>query len=158
MLREILLGTTLIVALAGSAQAADDPGALLPRFMQAWSASDAKGIAALFAPDADLVTPDGIKASGRTAIEAFYTAVFARGYAGSQGVGEVISTRLIAPDLALIDGRWNISGAKTETGAARAIQSGILAAVLRRQSDGWHIVALREGNGASDFHPFPPAP
>lgn len=156
MLREILLGTTLIVSFAGSAQAADDPGALLPRFMLAWSASDAKGIAALFTDDADFVSPDGIKASGRAAIEAFYTAAFARGYAGSQGVGEVVSTRLIAPDLALIDGRWNISGAKTETGDARATQRGILTAVLRKEADSWHIVALREASGASDFHPFPP--
>ena len=156
MLRPILIASILAAAFAAPAAAAE-PAALLPQFMQAWSAGDAKAIAALFAPDADFVSPDGVKASGRGNIEMFYAAAFARGYAGSRGIGEVVATRLITPDLALIDGRWSISGAKTETGQARPAERGILAAVLRRDGDGWHIVALREANGASDFHAFPPA-
>lgn len=156
MLRSILIASALAAAFAAPAAAAE-PGALLPRFMQAWSAGDARGIAALFAPDADFVSPDGIKASGRSNIEMFYAAAFARGYAGSQGVGEVVSTRMIGPDMALIDGRWRISGARTEAGQARPAERGILAAVLRKDADGWRIVALREAKGASDFHVFPPA-
>jgi uncharacterized protein (TIGR02246 family) len=152
IMRAVLLASLVLAAFVTPAFATDDPSALLGRFMQAWSASDAKGIAMLFAADADFVNPDGYKATGRDAIEMFYAAAFARGYAGSKGVGEVVSTRVVAPDLVLIDGRWSIDGAKTESGALRPMEKGILAALVRRERDGWHIVALRETNSATDFH------
>ena len=78
MLRTILIASALAAAFAAPAAAAE-PAALLPQFMQAWSAGDAKGLAVLFAPDADFVSPDGTKVSGRDNIEMFYAAVFARG-------------------------------------------------------------------------------
>jgi uncharacterized protein (TIGR02246 family) len=152
---------TLLLAAALSATlgtAGDGPSQLLDRFMRAWSASDANAIAGLFAPDADFVSPHGIKASGREAITAFYAAAFARGYRGSRGTGEVAAVRMIAPDLALVDGRWQIEGAKTDAGADRPPERGILVALLHRSGQGWEIVALREGNGAADFTAFPPAP
>lgn len=154
-MRAILIASLVLAAFAAPA-AAEEPSALLGRFMQAWSASDANGIAALFAADADFVSPDGTRASGRDAIAMFYAAAFAHGYAGSRGVGEVATTRMLAPDLALVDGRWRIDGAKTETGATRPAEQGILSAVLRRSGDGWQIVALREVGSATDFHTFPP--
>jgi uncharacterized protein (TIGR02246 family) len=147
----ILLAALLLAAFAAPA-AAEPPVALLDRFMAAWSAGDAKAIAALFAADGDFVNPDGYRASGRAAIEAFYAGAFARGYAGSRGIGEVVAQRAVVPGLVLIDGRWNISGAKTENGTPRPMEQGILTALLREESDGWRIVALRESNSASDFH------
>jgi uncharacterized protein (TIGR02246 family) len=152
IVRTILLASLMLAAFATPAFAADDPSALLGRFMQAWSTGDAKGIAMLFAADADFVNPDGYKASGRDAIEMFYAGAFAHGYAGSKGVGEVVATRFVAPDFVLIDGRWSIDGAKTESGAPRSVQRGILTALVRRERDGWRIVALRETNSATDFH------
>jgi len=152
-MRVILLATLLLAAFAAPA-AAEDPSALLDQFMKAWSESDAKSIAALFAGDADFVNPDGYKASGRDAIEAFYASAFVRGYAGSRGAGEVVSQREVAPGLVLIDGRWSIAGARTETGAPRPAEQGILSALVRKDSEGWRIVALRETNSATDFHPL----
>ncbi|MEJ1967832.1 MAG: SgcJ/EcaC family oxidoreductase [Rhizomicrobium sp.] len=138
------------------AAASDEPSALLGRFMQAWSAADANAIAALFADDADFVSPDGYKACGRAAIAAFYAAAFARGYAGSHGAGEVAAMRPVAHELMLIDGRWCIDGARTESGDARPAQRGLLAALVRRTDGVWRIAALREAAGAADFTAFPP--
>ena len=140
---------TILLAAAMTA-ALTAPDAVLDRFMAAWSASDAKGIATLFESDADFVSPDGYKASGRSAIERFYASAFARGYAGSHGAGEIVTTRAIAPDLVLIDGRWSIDR------AAHPLERGILSALLRRDGDGWHIVMLRENAGATTFLDFPP--
>jgi uncharacterized protein (TIGR02246 family) len=150
----------LIAALASIAPANAEDGdasALVASFMQAWNAADAKGLSALFAPDADLVTPTGIHSRGRASIEAFYASAFARGYAGSKGQGEVVHERTLSPDIALVDARFTISGARNQDGSTRGAEAGILAAVIGRTSSGWQILALRENEGAADLTPFPPA-
>jgi uncharacterized protein (TIGR02246 family) len=137
----------LCLALAFAAPAsADDTSALVAKFTQAWDAGDAKGLAALFAPGADLVTPDGKVISGRANIEAFYAYVFAHGYAGVKAEATVVVTRTLAPDLDIVDARWSI-GDK---------EKGIMAAVLCRNADGWRILALRENRGATDLSAFAP--
>jgi len=148
----------LCAALLGTAPAhADDASALVASFMQAWNAADAKGLGALFAPDADLITPTGIHSRGRAAIESFYASAFTRGYAGSKGQGEIVHERALSPDISLIDARFSISGARDQNGSARAGEAGILVAVLGRTPSGWQILALRENEGAADFTTFPPA-
>lgn len=145
-----------LAVVSATPASADNASALVPQFMQAWNAADAKGLSALFAPDADLVTPAGVDSKGRNAIAAFYTAAFARGYAGSKGVGEVVHMRMLSSDIVLIDARFSIVGAKKEDGSARADENGIMTAVLGRTEQGWQILALRENEGAPDFTPFPP--
>jgi uncharacterized protein (TIGR02246 family) len=132
----------------------NDATSLLDKFMQAWSASDAKAIGALFAPDADFISPFGISAKGRADIETFYAAAFARGYAGSAGTAEIVSTRVLAPDVSLIDAHFTISGAHHEDGSARPEEKGIMVAVLRRGTSGWQIAALRENESASQITPL----
>jgi uncharacterized protein (TIGR02246 family) len=133
-----------------------DATALVASFMQAWNVADAKCLGALFAPDADLVTPTGVHSRGRAAIESFYASAFARGYAGSKGQGEIMHTRALSPDIALIDARFSITGARNQDGSTRRGESGILVAVIGRTSSGWQILALRENEGAADFTPYPP--
>ena len=145
-----------LVAASATPASADDASSLVSQFMQAWNAADAKGLSALFAPDADLVTPTGIDSRGRDAIAAFYATVFARGYTGSKGVGEIVHTRALSSDIILIDARFAIAGAKKEDGSLRGDESGIMTAVLGRTDQGWQILALRENEGAADFTAFPP--
>jgi uncharacterized protein (TIGR02246 family) len=155
-MKTAMLAAMLCVALSSSASA-ESAAPLVTQFMQAWNAADAKTLGALFAPDADLVTPTGIDSKGRDAIEAFYAAAFARGYAGSRGVGQVVRERALSPDISLIDARFAITNAKTQDGSSRAAEGGIMTAVVRRTETGWQILALRENEGASDFTPFPPS-
>lgn len=151
-----LLCTAIVCATAAPAQD-DDPSALVASFMQAWNSADAKGLGELFAPDADLVTPTGIQSTGRPAIEAFYASVFARGYAGSKGQGEIVRERRLTPIVSLIDARFTITGARNQDGSPRDGEKGIIAAVVGRTASGWKILALRENEGAADLTPFPPA-
>ena len=143
----------MVLSTSASAQNA---GSLVTQFMQAWNAADPKALGALFAPDADLVTPTGIDSQGREAIEAFYAAAFGRGYAGSKGDGVVVRERALSSDISLIDARFSISNAKKLDGSPRATETGIMAAIVRRTENGWQILALRENEGAPDFTPFPP--
>jgi len=147
-----------ITLCAAPAVAQDDAGdaragaeAILARFMRTWSASDAKGLAALFAPNADFINPYGDLARGPEEIAAFYAGAFARGYAGTKGEGELVSLRVLAPGLALIDGRWRIGGHKNQDGSLRPDERGILAAVISRTPAGWRILALRENASATEI-------
>src|SRR5271154_5875986 len=155
-MKTAMLAAMLCVALSASASA-ESAAPLVTHFMQAWNAADSKALGALFAPDADLVTPTGIDSKGRDAIEAFYAAAFARGYAGSKGAGEVVRERVLSPNISLIDARFSISDAKKQDGSPRVTETGIMAAIVRRTDTGWQILALRENEGASDFTPFPPS-
>jgi uncharacterized protein (TIGR02246 family) len=145
-----------VALLAASPASAGDTGTLVAKFMQAWSAGDAKGLSGLFAPDADLITPDGVVVAGNANIEKFYAWVFANGYAGSAGEAEITQAREISPSLSIVDARWSISGAHGKDGALRPVEKGIMAAVLEKQGDGWRIRALRENRGAVEFTAFPP--
>ena len=146
-MKHILLALGLsLLPFAAQAESEQD---LVAHFLTAWNAADAKALGALFTPDADFVSPFGQHARGRDAIQAFYATVFANGFAGSKGTGEIVSTRALAPDLMLVDARFTISRPQKE-------EKGIMAAIFRRDGDVWRIEALRENESASDFSDFPP--
>ena len=126
-------------------------------FMDAWSHADASGLAHLFAPDGDFISPYGVIARGPAEIERFYADVFACGYGSSQGGGDIVSVRALSPDVALIDAHWSITHAKEATGAARAPEKGTLIAIIGRMPDGWRILAIRENANVPDAAP-PPSP
>jgi uncharacterized protein (TIGR02246 family) len=157
-LTSLALATTLsLCAMPALAQPSDarlGAEAILARFTQAWSAADGHALAALFAPDADLITPYGDLARGRDEIDMFYSSAFKRGYAGSQGTGELFAVRMLAPDLAIIDARWQITGGRNPEGTPRAEERGILAAVIGKSANGWQILALRENASATEFKPI----
>ncbi len=150
-----LPGLFALSVLSGSAAASsgsDAAGAaLVARFSTAWAHSDAAGLATLFAPGADLVTPDGIIARGPEQIARFYAATFAHGYRGSQGTGTIAQTRVLSHNLALVDGTWSITGAHRADGSARPPEHGTLTAVLGLGPDGWRVLALRESASAGEI-------
>ncbi|HEY3779296.1 MAG TPA: SgcJ/EcaC family oxidoreductase [Rhizomicrobium sp.] len=127
---------------------------LLSSFAHAWNAGDAPALARNFAPDADFVGPDGMRAFGRRAIRAFYGAAFAHGYSGSRSTGDLRFVRKIAPDLAIVDASWRIEGARKADGLPRPAETGILVAVLRKHAERWSVLALRENEGAADIQSF----
>ena len=121
------------------------------QFADAWAKANARAIAALFAPDADLVIPTGLVMRGQPEIEAFYSGVFAQGYRGSQAGSEISHIRFLRPDLALVDATWFIRGAHTKGGTAAPEESGTLVLVATKTAQGWRITALRESESAKSF-------
>lgn len=122
----------------------DAAGQMMALFMGAWSQGDANGLAHLFAPDGDFISPYGVVARGPVEIERFYADVFAHGYGSSQGGGDIVSVRALSPDIALIDAHWSIAHAKDASGAGRAPEKGTMVAVIGRMTEGWRILAIRE--------------
>jgi uncharacterized protein (TIGR02246 family) len=124
---------------------------VIAQCVRAWDKSDAAGIAAEFEPDADFVSPDGIRAVGSRSVKSFYAQAFADGYAHSRGMFDIHSIRFLNSTLAVADGQWSIADAHDRQGKMRAPERGLAVAVLRKHSNGWKIVALREQSSATKF-------
>lgn len=124
---------------------------LIPAFTDAWARADGQGIARLFAPDGDLVVPTGNVFSGRETIAGFYTSVFAQGYRGSKGTGDIVRLRFVRPDVALCDGGWSITGAHDKDGKESPPERGVFTVVAVKQEGRWRISALREQTSATSL-------
>lgn len=122
--------------------------AVLDAYVAAWDRADAKALGAQFAPDGDFINPTGTYARGPAAIQAFYAAAFAAGYAGSRGSFHLVAARRLAPGVVAVDGDFSISGARNPNGAARESEGGIASAVLVRRQGVWRVALLREQEGA----------
>ena len=118
---------------------------VVQKYMDARDQRDAAALAALFTSDVDQLVSSGEWRKGREAV--------VKGTLGSsQSTGgkrsiTVESVRFLAPDVALADGRYELTG--LANGETRKMWTTIL---LKHDSDGWHITAIR------NMLPAPPAP
>ncbi len=105
---------------------------------QAFGAQDADGIAALFAPDGDLIGLEGRLVSGPEAIAEFYRNEFSRSFEGlSLRDFEFDSPRPLSPQVGLVNGGWIVDGLAGGSFRVRATF------VVRRDTEGWRYVAVR---------------
>jgi uncharacterized protein (TIGR02246 family) len=139
----VLFGSSAIRA-AGSDDSSDAQlHALAHRFALAVNAMDAKALGSLFAPDGEFTNPVGMSEKGRTAIEKFHAKLFEEGNRPSFAHAHLkllnTSIRLIRPDVAVMDIRWEQSGAIAPDGSPWGVRNGILSWVVTHESDGWFI-------------------
>jgi uncharacterized protein (TIGR02246 family) len=112
---------------------------IVRQLQDGWNAHDGKAFAAPFAADADYVIVNGMRITGREAIEQGHTNIFTTIYKDSHNVATVKSIRFLRPDIALVHVEWNLEfrvGAETQK--ARAMNS----IVLMKEGGKWSIVAF----------------
>ena len=145
-MRKILI--VLLAALPLLAQKPADEAAvrgLVARYVDAREQRDPKAVEELFTPDADQLVSSGEWRKGRASV--------VRGtLASSESTGgrrtiTVESVRFLSPDVAIADGRYEISG--LAGGQTRHMWSSIICA---RTPGGWRIAGIR------NMLPAPPAP
>ena len=145
--------TAVVVALIlGSAQVSDaqtsqtsstDEAAIrqvVKQVEDGWNAHDGKAFAASFAPDADYVVVNGMRATGREEIEKGHTAIFTTIYKGSHNAGTVKSIRFLRPDVAIVHVEWNLefrAGGEARKGNAMNTM------VMTRDGGKWSIAAFQ---------------
>jgi uncharacterized protein (TIGR02246 family) len=118
--------------------------ALVQKYMDARDQRDSAALAALFTTDADQLVSTGEWRKGRDAV--------VKGtLASSQSTGGkrtiiVESVRFLSADVALADGRYELTG--LANGETRKMWTTIL---MERRPDGWRIAAIR------NMLPAPPA-
>jgi uncharacterized protein (TIGR02246 family) len=130
---------TFTRAQSAEPERADDESAVrqvIQRYVDAREVSDSKAIEVLFTPDADQLVSDGTWRKGRDALVKGMLESSRKNPARRSITVE--SVRLLAPDVALADGRYVQKAAPS--GKDRVMWTAI---TLKRASDGWRIAAIR---------------
>ncbi|HEU4618853.1 MAG TPA: SgcJ/EcaC family oxidoreductase [Gammaproteobacteria bacterium] len=115
------------------------PGGSRVRSADAWNVHDAGAFAAAFAEDADFTNVFGMHAKGRAAIEAFHAPIFATMFRDSRLTIEEPQIRMIRPDVASIDARWLMTGARDPHGNPWPERRGLLSFIATRGAAGWQL-------------------
>jgi len=109
---------------------------VVKRYVDAREQRDPAAIGALFTADADQLTSSGEWRRGRDGLVQGTLASSSR--TGGTRTIAVERVRLLSPDVAIADGRYEISG--LAGGATRRMWTTF---VLARDRDGWRIAAIR---------------
>ena len=137
-----LAGMIFVVSLFGQAAAGGGTGEetavreIVQKYMDARERQDAHALEALFTADADQLVSSGEWRKGRSEVVQG-TLASSQNMSGKRTI-TVESVRFIAPDVALADGRYELTG--LAGGQSRKMWTTL---VLTRASDGWHIAAIR---------------
>ena len=136
-MRLLLLSAAILSALR--AQPANNEGAIkavVARYVDAREKRDAAAIEAVFTKDADQLVSSGEWRKGRDAVVRGTLA--SSESSGGRRTIAVENVRFVTPDVAVADGRYEISGlAGSES---RRMWSTF---VMTRGTDGWRIAAIR---------------
>jgi uncharacterized protein (TIGR02246 family) len=123
----------------------DDVRAVVAKYVDAREHRDPQATAALFTADADQLVSSGEWRRGRDAL--VRGAMASSESTGGKRTITVESVRFVTPDVALVDGRYELTG--LAGGATRKMWTSL---VILRTADGWRIAAIR------NMLPAPPAP
>lgn len=114
----------------------------LADFEAAWNAHDPQAFARAFAEDADFTNVRGVGAHGRAAIEAFHAPLFATRFRDSNQHLAASTIRFVRPDVAAVDVRWTMTGARGPDGQAAAPRAGLLNLVMTPTGDRWLVTVM----------------
>jgi uncharacterized protein (TIGR02246 family) len=112
-------------------------------FERAVSGADVKAIGALFVEDSDLVDQAGAMHHGRAAIEERYQKLFDGAYKGAQANLEVTSARFVRPEIAIVDGTYELNGIKSPEGLPLGAVHGMFTNIWVKQNGQWMIHCSR---------------
>jgi uncharacterized protein (TIGR02246 family) len=140
----IAMATTATAAVA--AESASDEAAIrqvADRFVAAWNKNDWQAMAALCAPDGDLINPFGRVANGRAAVEQLFHDEQTGVMKGTTyTIGEQ-SIRMIAPDVALAEWASTVTGIKRADGSAAPPFVHHVTVVMKKVDGKWMMEAAR---------------
>jgi uncharacterized protein (TIGR02246 family) len=104
-----------------------------------WNRHDAKAVVALATEDFDLVVPPGNYTGGRAENEIGLERSFSAVFKNARDTVTIDRVRFIRPDVALIDGTFEITGSEIPGPPLKGLQT----LVLVKEDGRWMITALR---------------
>lgn len=150
-----LAAAPLKVLEAQTPVASDSLRARVEAYETLWNAHDPAAVAAFFTDDADMIMGNLPIVRGRPAIQDWWGKYFAAIEAERRGTFDVVSLRLITPEVALINVASQTGGSDPEGGELPTrLARGTW--VLVREADGWFISALRGQPAEGDVRGPPP--
>jgi uncharacterized protein (TIGR02246 family) len=136
----------LPVAAQGSPRDSAEVRQLLLSHSDAWNRKDAKGAAAIYLSEADILTPGGDRVQGRQAIEAAHAGDFSADTAGGGSRNshpfETLWMRFLRSDLALVEVETRFDFPPDSSGPVRPERS-TLFLVLKKEHGHWGVLAQR---------------
>lgn len=138
----MLVGVQVSAAQTSQNKTADEAAIrqVVKQVEDGWNAHDGKAFAAPFASDADYVVVNGMRVTGREAIEKGHTAIFTTIYKDSRNAATVKSIRFLRPDVAVVHVEWNLefrAGGETRKGHAMNTM------VMTKDGGKWSIAAFQ---------------
>lgn len=108
----------------------------------AWNAHDPQAFAAAFAADADFTNVFGMHAKGRDAIEQFHAPILKTIFKDSRLTAASTQLRCLRADVATVDVRWEMTGARDPQGNEWPNRRGLLSLVVTREAGDWSIAVM----------------
>jgi uncharacterized protein (TIGR02246 family) len=105
----------------------------------AWNRRDVAGFGAAFAEDAEFTNVFGMVQRGRPEIEKLHAPLFQTIFKDTELTATETRVRMIRPDVAAVDVRWKMTGARNPKGEPWPERAGILSWVVTRHGDRWLI-------------------
>ena len=115
----------------------------LEELTAAWNKNDAKAIAALWAPDGDLINPFGRVAKGRAEVQKLFTDEHASFMKGTTLKITSSSVRILGADAAILDLDAEITGMKAPDGTDLPLFDHHVTIVMVKKDGTWWIVSAR---------------
>jgi len=139
----VFLAMLILTASVVRADAKADVLAVLNREEDGYNSYDAKGVAGLFATDADWWNPFGVHLAGRSEIEAFLTRLFARpAYRSAKNTSQIVfEIKFLNADVAVAHGYEESAGQIDEAGKKMAARKSHYLEVLARTDGRWLIAS-----------------
>ncbi len=119
---------------------------LLDRFIDAWNRHDPKAFSMVFAEDADFTNVGGKSAHGRAEVEKFHAPKFATNLKDTHQKITETKIRFITPDVAAVDARWEMTGARRMDGQEVPLRKGLLNFIMTRSENHWFIKVMHNMN------------
>jgi len=139
--------TLAVVAtvIAASAFAADDAGIKkqFEALSAAFTAKDAKAVAALFAEDGDLINPSGVYAKGRADVEKVAAADIQNFLGRGVNTFTISDIRMVKSDVAIVTGTHTVSGIKGPDGNPAPDMKVLVTVVDVKKGGKWLAAAAR---------------
>jgi uncharacterized protein (TIGR02246 family) len=116
----------------------DEITSTFDRLAAAWQTNEGAAVARYFVEDGILINPFGQRADGRPAIAGMYAEYFGGLLRGTSTTITLTSVRAVETHHAFVDGEQTITGPE-----GTVVLVVHLAALLRRDADGWRFVDAR---------------
>lgn len=123
---------------------ADDAGIkqTIAAYTAAFNRHDGKAQAMTYTEDADLTNTRGMSYHGRKEIEARFTFNFSGRYKDAHRTDTITKIWMLTPEIALIQARFEMTGAKAEDGSVIPVRKGLIDPIMRKQPDGRWLISI----------------
>jgi uncharacterized protein (TIGR02246 family) len=116
---------------------------LYARYTEAWNKHEPKAMAAFWTIDGDYMEPDGRHAKGRDEVEKLFTQEQQTVFKNSTLSLTIETVWFITQDVAMVDGKYDLSGVVDLQGKQLPVRTGHLTAILLREDGTWKVAAGR---------------